>query len=285
VNLPLRPRMNVIGLLAPALLVICLGLAVPMGSVFAEVIRPTEGPTRSARDALDGFFQSGGTAVLVRTIEVAALTAIVTLLISYPIAYFLYTRRQRRVLRSVIVFLLLSPLFVSVVVRSYAWTLILVPGTGVVAHVPILADQRLLFTMPAIIIGLVNVFVPIMTIAIYASLAQVPANTIRAGQSLGARLPRILRTTIVPLTSQGIVTGVSLVFVLSAASVAIPVLLGGIGSRTMGYMIWQNYAVYADYVTGGVLTIMLALVSLGVAFTLFIVARFFRVPTVGTAAR
>jgi len=251
-----------LALLAPAFVLLVLGLVVPGGVLLYDVLfgRQLTG-AQGIGPALDRFVSGPALEALGRTLALALATATVAVGVAYPVAYYLYSRRARR---NVVILCLFAPLFVSVVVRSYAWILVLVPRTGVISLVPFASDARLLFTEWAVLIGLVHILLPVAGLALYASLANVRIEVLRAAQSLGASFPRVVVDVLLPLTAVGITNAFTLVFVLSATAVAIPVLLGGVGANTIGYQIWQQFLIYGDYVYGSVLTFILVVSTLAV---------------------
>lgn len=258
-------------LMAPALLILVAGLLVPSGVMLYDVAfgRQLTG-TQGFLPGLARFAAGPAIEALERTIFLAFATATITVALAYPVAYYLYSRRARR---SVVVLALFAPLFVSVVIRSYAWILILVPSTGLIAYLPIVSEARVLFTEWAVLVGLVHILLPVAGLTVYASLANVRAEVIRAAQSLGASFPRVFLDVLLPLSIVGITNAFSFVFVLSATAVAIPVLLGGVGANTIGYQIWQQFLIYGDYVYGSVLTLVLVAATLAIVTAINWVSR------------
>lgn len=200
--------------------------------------------------------------VLLKTLGMALAVTVVSVVLAYPAAFFLYSAERGR--RAVIV-CLVAPLFTVGVVRSYGWFLILVPNTGLLASIPILPDLNLLFTPTAVVLGLVNVLLPFVVLPIYASMANIPPSLLSAARLLGASRARVVRTVLLPYTRAGVVSGAALAFVLAATSTAIPILLGGGGFRTLSYLVYQQFQLTRNYHRGSAIALVMLLVVGGIA--------------------
>lgn len=256
-------------LATPAILLISLGVVAPIILLIIGLfIVPVPGPTPGLAAGLARFVDGPGMRTLGNTVRIAAFTGLVTLIAGYTVAYYLYISAGHRVRRTLVVSSIVAPLLVSVVVRSYAWILILVPRTGALSDVPVVRNLNILWTDLAVMIGLSHILLPFMVLAIYSSLSQIPANVSPAAENLGAGRWHIMRTIVVPLSVPGVVAGLTLVFVLSLTAASIPILLGGIGAKTMGYLIYQQYLQFTDFIYGGVASAILLVVALGFALVL-----------------
>lgn len=167
--------------------------------------------------------------VIYRTFELAAIVTVVSLVLAYPTAYFLATSRGIwRILGFIVVLL---PFWTSVLVRTYAWS-ILLGRNGVINRTLIelgLIGQpiTLLNTSFAVILGMVHVMLPFMILPIYNAMVRIDSNLPRAAQGLGAGAWAVFSRIYLPLTLQGIIAGVTLVFVISLGFFITPALLGG----------------------------------------------------------
>lgn len=232
-------------LIAPTVLLLVVFFLVPYLNVvrMSFLVKPAAGPylpqftlDNYARALLDPFHWR----VTYRTFSLAAVTTALTLLLAYPLAYHLaYAPRGRR---RWLLMLLISPLLVSVVVRGFAW-MILLGRVGLVN----LAVQRLtghelvlIGTPAAIVIGLVHVYVPFMALAIAGALQNVPPELVQAARSLGATPWLAFRRVVWPLSLPGVQAGTLLVFVLAVSSYVIPILLGASNVLVMPMLIVQT---------------------------------------------
>ena len=163
------------------------------------------------------------------TVRIAIVVTAVTLVLSYPIAYFLAT--TTRLMAAFGFALVILPLWTSILVRTYAW-MVLLGRNGVVNKSLIglgVIDEQLalLHNELGVIIGMVHVLMPYMVLPIYAAMRRVDPDLLQAAEGLGAGAFRIFRRVFLPLSAQGVYAGCTLVFVLSVGFFITPALLGG----------------------------------------------------------
>lgn len=185
--------------------------------------------------------------IIGRTIEISAITTVVTLVLAFPVALYLRIASPR--LRATIVFLLLSPLLTSVVVRTIAWVILLEPQ-GIVNQ--ILGEfgfgkVKLIYNVTGVIIGLSHVYFGYMFLAIMTSVIKIDENLLLAANNLGAGRWQILGRIIIPLSLPGVLAGCTLVFTMSASSYATPVLLGGSRARVLATEVYDVAIEYLDW--------------------------------------
>lgn len=167
--------------------------------------------------------------VLVRTIQYSVYTTIISLVIGYPLGYLMAT--SRRWLRLLITYAVLAPLLVSGVVRAFGWVIILDYGgllstalrTIGITH----KEISLLYTTKGAIIGLTQLYMPFVVIAVAGSVQQCNFSVVKAAQSLGAGRVTTFFRVFLPMTRTGTVAGAMLVFSLTASAFVIPTLIGG----------------------------------------------------------
>ncbi len=157
--------------------------------------------------------------VIAETIVLSALTTVLTLLASYPVAYALARAPSRR-LRSFILILTLAPFFTGAIVRTYAWMLVL-------GNTFIRWPVKLLFEPSGVLIGLVHFSMPTMILILAAAISHVDPLYERAAASLGARPARVFVRVTLPLSWPGIASGSLVVFAWTFSAFATPELLGG----------------------------------------------------------
>jgi ABC-type spermidine/putrescine transport system permease subunit I len=167
--------------------------------------------------------------VLWITVRIAVIVTAVTLLLSYPVAYFLAT--TTRVYAALGFALVILPLWTSILVRTYAWMVLLgrngVVNKSLIALGAIEEPLPLLHNELGVVIGMVHVLMPYMVLPIYAAMRRVDLDLLQAAEGLGAGTFRIFRRVFLPLSAQGIYAGCILVFVLSLGFFITPALLGG----------------------------------------------------------
>ncbi|MBI0374960.1 ABC transporter permease [Streptomyces albiflaviniger] len=173
-------------------------------------------------------------AVLWTTLRVGAVVTLLTVALAYPIAWCLL-RVRRWWAAGLLMFIVFSPILVSVVVRSYGWMLLLGHG-GLLGGVL----SGWLYHEPSVILALVHVELPFAVFPLLASLRNLPPGVLEAAADLGAPPLRRLRTVLLPLTASGIVASAQLVFALTVSAFATPSLLGGGRVTVLAQSVYQN---------------------------------------------
>ena len=167
---------------------------------------------------------------LLRSAWIAARVTVLSLLLGYPLAYLLsfYAALRKNVLYQLVII----PLWVSYLVRAYAWKTIL--GTdGVLntvlqfAHLTNHPLGFLLYSPFAVVLTLTHIYTPFAFLPIYASLEHIPRNLIEASNDLGASRVQTFRRVVLPLSLPGVLAGATFAFVLSFGDFLAPLLLGG----------------------------------------------------------
>ncbi len=269
-------------LIAPTLVLLAVFFFVPYLNVLrmSFLVKPPVGPylpeftlTNYARALLDPFHWR----VMYRTFWLAGLTTALTLVIAYPLAYHLSCAPPRR--RRWLLMLLLSPLLVSVVVRGFAW-MILLGRVGLVnLAVQRLAGHELVLigTPTAIVIGLVHVYVPFMALAIAGALQNIHPDLVQAARSLGATPWVAFWRVVWPLSLPGVQAGTLLVFVLAVSSYVIPILLGASNVLVMPMLIVQTLLDAFNWPLGSALSmVFFGLTAAVIALYLRLLARAMR---------
>lgn len=180
--------------------------------------------------------------VLLRTLRVAMECALLAVLIGYPLAA--YVAGCRPPVRRLLLVVLFVPVWTSVVVRSYAWVILLKPAGPVdrmlgLVGLPAL-EGRLLDTETAILIGMVHVLLPYAVLPMYTSFRALDPTLLQAASSLGADFRRRWTQVVLPLTSAGAVAGGLLVFLLALGFFITPAILGGPRNLMLATFIGQQ---------------------------------------------
>jgi len=202
--------------------------------------------------------------IFINTLRIALTTVLISLLVCYPVAF--WVSRLPDWWKSLVLFLSTLPFFANLLIRVYAWLLILRP-TGF-ANTALksagLIDQPLplLFNNVAVAIGLVYILVPFMFLPIYASIERLDANLIQASQDLGASPFQTFRRVVLPLTMPGIVGGSIIVFIPALGNFVVPSLLGGAKVLMSGNLIEQQFLDARNWPFGATLSMLVMAVIL-----------------------
>ena len=200
--------------------------------------------------------------IFMRSVRLALMNVGITLLICYPAA--LWVRGLTARWRTLVVFMITLPFFVSLVVRLFCWVLILRPsgflnsallGLGLISE-PI----DIIFTETAVLIGMAYIFLPFMFLPIYASIEKLDHSLIEASSDLGGGpLQTFFRVTL-PLTLPGILAGAVLVFIPSLGNFIVPDLLGGAKVMMIGNLVEQQFLSARNWPFGSALSVMIMLI-------------------------
>ncbi|WP_210236602.1 ABC transporter permease [Arenibacterium halophilum] len=220
------------------------------------------------------FSRSDYVAMLGRTLRIAAMTTFFSLLLGFPTAYYVARYRGNR---NILLLLIIFPWLVSIVVRSYGWVVILGPRglingvltwTGVVER-----PLKLMYNDFGVILGLVHVLLPFMIIAILSVLMQIPRTLEEASMSLGGRPAHSFRTVLLPLAMPGVLTGITLVYLMATGAIVTPLLLGGLGDTMLGTEIFQEVMHFFDYPKAAALATVLLVTALAVVLPIQLLER------------
>lgn len=194
---------------------------------------------------------------LMRTIRFAALTTVLVSLVGYPVAYYLSVASAR--VRGLIILFILSPLLVSVIVRTFGWIIILGPNGILDLAVKAFGFEsgNILHTEAAAIIGLANVLLPFFVLSVASSLQAVDPLILLAASSLGAPPVKVFLRVILPLSMPGVLAGALIVFSLASSSYITPALLGGSGFKVLAVLIYQQALVLQNWPFAAALAVVL----------------------------
>ena len=249
----------------PGLLLLTLLFVLPLGRLFALSFEG--GGFGWYEKALTGGLY---TTILYRTFEIAGIVTLCCLVVGYPVAFLLATTTP--VWRAIGFAFVMLPLWTSVLVRTYAW-MVLLGRNGIINRILIdfgMLDAPLpmLNSKMAVILGMVHVMLPFMILPIYSAVTRIDADLPKAARGLGASTWRILTTIYLPLTLRGIVAGVTLVFVVSLGFYITPALLGGGKVLMFAMVIEQQVREFLAWNFAGALSVILLAVTLVVFWLL-----------------
>ncbi len=248
-------------LVAPLVLLLVGGFLYPVGKLFwGSIFVPEATLANYARILQEPLFLL----VLWRTFEIAFIVTALALLLGYPVA--LAMARVSGRTATLIAACVLIPLWTSVLVRSYAW-IVLLQRNGVVNNALIETGLietplRLLYTQGAVIAAMTQVLLPFMVLPIYSVVRNVPDDLVRAARNLGAGNLQAFLCVTLPLSLPGVMAGVLITFILSLGFYITPALVGGPSTLMMSTLIGQQTTELLDWPFAGALAAVLLAATL-----------------------
>lgn len=180
--------------------------------------------------------------VFLDTVWICFLTAISTLIVGYPLAYAL-VRTQNAILKSTLLVIVVTPLFLGEVVRTYSWIIVLGNNgfiNSVLVNLGIVKQPvQFMFTTFGVVVALVHVTMPVMVIMLAAGLSHIDRDYQKAAESLGAGPVRTFLTITLPLSMPGVVAGVTTAFAWTFSAFASPQLIGGGKVNMISNLVYQ----------------------------------------------
>jgi len=252
-------------LVTPALLFLSLFFLLPLAAVLGSSFRGEAGGLTLA--GYLNFFQDHTSLIIYwRTLRLGVLVTVLATIMAYPPAYLLSRMPARR--RALLMSLVILPLMTNPVARTYAW-LIILGRFGVINRTLMalgLTEEpiRLLFTETAIVIGLLQLFLPLMVLPLVGALENIPDDVIEAARSLGAGEFTAFFRVIVPLSADGLVMGGTLVFTGAITAFVTPAILGGSRVLMMSTLLRQRALVAIDWPSATVVAAIMLLTTLAV---------------------
>jgi putative spermidine/putrescine transport system permease protein len=257
---------------APATLAVIGFLLVPIGAVIAGTFMDPRGVFAPYL----AYFNSGfRTTVLFRTLQIAALTTIISLIFGFMTAY-VVSRAPGR-LKSLLIIAAVFPLLTGVVVRAFAWLIILgrngILNNTLVALGVTSEPLDMLYTQGAVIIGMVYLFVPLMVLSLVGVLENIPRDVLQASSSLGASPIATFWQVLLPLAVPGLIVGAVLVFTGSFTAYATPQLLGGERQTVLATLLHQRAMVSFDWVGASTIAAIMTVITITIVLAMSSVAR------------
>lgn len=217
-------------------------------------------------DGINEIFEPIYLQILWRSLSFAALTVVLTLILCYPVAFWVSRLSDR--LRLVFLFLITLPFFCSLIVRLYAWLLILKPTgllntillwTGLISE-----PLEILYTPVAVVLGMVYVMIPFMFLPLYAAVDNLDRAQVEASLDLGANRTQTFLKVILPQTLPGILGGAVIVFIPSVGNFVVPDVLGGAKGLMIGNLVEQQFLSARNWPFGSALSMIIMAVVLTV---------------------
>lgn len=206
---------------------------------------------------------------LLRSMWIAARVTVLSLLLGYPLAYYVSFRAGRR--KELLYQLVIIPLWVSYLVRAYAWKTIL-GSDGVLntllqyTHLSSHPLGFLLYSPFAVVLTLTHIYTPFTFLPIYASLEHIPRNLIEASHDLGASPWHTFRTVILPLSIPGVLAGATFAFVLSLGDFLAPLLLGGPSGIMISNIVVSLFGAAYNWPLGAAISFCMLAIVVGLLF-------------------
>lgn len=250
-----------LALAMPAALFALLMFLVPVAILLSEAFRSDGGWSLAAY--FEFFSKPLNQTVFLRTLKLGVMVAGTAAVIGYAAAFCIVNLDAKA--RGQIFGLVVLPLMISPVARTYAWIVIL-GRTGIVNDALVglgLTETplRLLFTETAVFLGLLQLFLPLMIISLVSSMENIPRDVIPAARVLGANWLQVFIKVILPLTKEGLVIGGTLVFTGSLTAYITPAILGGSKVLMLETLLYQRVNVSNDFVSASVIAMILIVMS------------------------
>jgi putative spermidine/putrescine transport system permease protein len=262
------PRERRLLLAAPALLLVGSVFLLPVGLL---LLRSLSDPRWGLQNYIAALAQPVYLRVFWNTVVIAGSVTGLCLMIGYPVAYTMAHAGERG--RRFLVFVILVPFWTSLLVRSYAWLVLLqqnglvnqaLVGTGLLAE-----PAQLVYNRLGVLIGMVQVQLPFMVLPLYAVLSRIHPRYGQAAATLGAPPSTEFRRVYLPLSLPGVFTGCALVFITSLGYYITPALLGGRQDLMIAQLILIQIGDFGNWGVAGALAIILlfgAAVSLALLY-------------------
>jgi putative spermidine/putrescine transport system permease protein len=257
---------------SPATLLVLLGLIVPVAATIYTTFGTPGGPFATYA----AFFGSGfRRTVLMRTITVSLAVTAIALFVGFITAY--VVSRAPGWLKSILIIAAVFPLLTGVVVRSFAWLIILGKNgilNSTLINLGLISEPfQMLYTQGSVIVAMVYLFVPLMVLTLVGVLEAIPDDLIQASASLGANSWATFSQVILPLAVPGLIVGAVLVFTGSFTSYATPQLLGGEQVMMMGTLMYQQAMVTFDWVSASTIAAIMVVITIAIVAAMNAAAR------------
>lgn len=214
------------------------------------------------RIVTDDFYRE----VIARTLGLGLGVTAACLLLGYPLAYIIARGPVRW--RLPLIMLVVFPMMLNLVVRSFGW-IALLANRGLVNNLLmqaglITAPLKLMFNLTGVMIGLTHIYLPFMVLMLVAAIRNVPRDVEAAASTLGSSRLHVFASVTLPLSAPGILAGSILVFVLTISALVTPRMLGGPTYRVMATVIYDEYMQLLDWPSGSALSFALTAMAVGV---------------------
>ena len=206
---------------------------------------------------------SGYSAVFARSLLLALIATVICLVIAFPVGYFLSRLRVNK--QHIMLMLVMLPMWMNFLLRTYAWMGLLSVNGPVNAVLGIfgLGPYTMLNTSGAVVLGMVYNYLPYMILPLYTAMTKIDQSVVEAAQDLGAGMGKILTRVLIPLSVPGIATGITMVFVPAVSTFIISRMLGGGSNLLIGDLIELQFLGNSyNYNLGSAMSLVLMVIVL-----------------------
>ncbi|MEG2812082.1 MAG: ABC transporter permease [Clostridium sp.] len=230
--------------------------------LFYSFTKPTDDGIIFTLENFQRFFDPIYIDVLLRSIYLAAVSTIICLLLGYPMAVILSKSSLKS--RNVLILLLIIPMWMNFLLRTYAWMNILEKSGLLNRFLDFigLPTVDIMYTSSAVVLGMVYNFLPFMVLPIYTVLTKIDRRLIEAAQDLGANKRTVFRKVTFPLSLPGVISGITMVFMPAVTTFVISRLLGGGQYTLIGNLIEQQFLTTLDWNFGSSISVIMLIVIL-----------------------
>ena len=196
--------------------------------------------------------------VLWRSLLIAFKTTVICLLLGYPVAFFI--SRSSEKLQNILVLAITIPMWINMLVRTYAWIGLLSEGGLIQRLLGFfgIARGELLYTEGAVLLGMVYNFLPFMVLQINTALCKMDHSLLEASADLGANARQTFVRVTLPMSLPGVINGITLVFLPAVSSFFIPKLLGGGQYFLIGNLIENQFITVGEWNFGSAISMIMA---------------------------
>lgn len=212
--------------------------------------------------------------LLLKSLWISLIVSATAIVVTFPLAY--YISRKLKRFKNLLFMLIITPLWVSYLIRIIAWRTILgnkglintiLLTTGIIKE-PI---ELFIYNRFSVVLTLTYIAIPFVFIPLYTALEKIPKNLVDASMDLGASEIKTIFTVIIPIASPGLVTGFMLSFIVALGDYIIPQQLGGAGGLMYGNVVWAQFGTISNWNLGSALGFILFLIA---AIVILLVRRF-----------
>lgn len=266
-----------LGLIIPALLLLAIFFLFPIGEVLRWSVADEQGNGFTLFNFEDTLGTSAYIFLTLRTLFVAAVVSLSCLLLGYFTALQIY--RLGPTLRTWMLMAIITPMWLSVLVRTYAW-MVLIGREGLInqflLHLGVIHEpMKMLFTRGAVYLTMTQILLPIVVLSSFSAMSTIDPTLVRAARIMGASRFRAFLRVFLPLTATGAVNGAALVFVLCLGFFVTPALVGGPNDSLVANVITTQVVQTLEWNSAAVLSIFLIGTGLVVMMPIMGLARFF----------
>jgi putative spermidine/putrescine transport system permease protein len=255
-----------LAILLPGLLALVVFFVLPLAGMFDISLRGFAGPgqvtdTISGTNYLQFFADPYYRSVLLRTLGIGFAVTLLCLSLGYPYAYVLV--RSTRRISALLTVLVLVPLMTSVIVRTYGWMLLLGKSGPLATLLAALGMPAMdaMYSVGGTIVALAQVLLPFMVLSLATAIQQIRPELEDSVRSLGGGTFHVMKDVLIPLSVPGMVAGSILVFTLSISAFATPLLIGGVRTKVVATVVYEQAITLLNWPTAAAGAFVLMLIA------------------------